>query len=171
MARQAVECFRRQTYTPRFMLVWDTGKFTDESMFSDPAALSPPNDKWGCMSVHGAYPSAAKTIGELRNIANAEAIAEFQPDIICHFDDDDYSHPNRIAEQIALLQASGAQACGYNQMLFWREGEPPRYGAISDYEPARLGEAWLYTGSGICGTSLCYWRARCGRPGRLVVPL
>ncbi len=146
MARQAVESFRRQTYDPvkRMLMILDTG---------DPEWFDPASDAENEYLLSGSQ-HAGKTVGELRNITNECARA----DILCHWDDDDYSHPNRIAEQVALLQASGAQACGYNQMLFWREGEPPRYGAISDYEPARLGEAWLYTGSTICGTSLCYWR-------------
>lgn len=98
---------------------------------------------------------AGARIGTLRNIANALTRA----DILVHWDSDDWSYPERIAQQVALLQASGdVDAVGYNEMLFWREGEPPRYGKISDLEPARYGEAWRYIGS-ILGTSLCYWRA------------
>lgn len=86
---------------------------------------------------NGQYP-----IGELRNNINTEAHA----DIIFHFDSDDWSHPNRIAEQVALLQSSGADVVGYNEMLFWREQEQ---------------ECWLYTNGNphwALGTSLCYWR-------------
>ena len=91
------------------------------------------------------------TIGALRNQANQyAALAE----VFVHFDDDDYSHPNRIAEQVALLQASGADCVGYNEMLFWRERDVQ----LSTWP----GEAWLYTGTrgGVpaLGTSLCYWR-------------
>ena len=41
-------------------------------------------------------------------------------DILVHLDDDDYSHPNRIAEQVVLLQSSGADCVGYREMLFWQ---------------------------------------------------
>jgi glycosyltransferase involved in cell wall biosynthesis len=83
-----------------------------------------------------------ETIGALRNKANALATGE----IICHFDTDDTSHPNRISEQVALLTASDADAVGYSEMLFWRTPQA---------------EAWLYAhrrpGHAL-GTSLCYWR-------------
>jgi hypothetical protein len=82
-----------------------------------------------------------RTIGALRNAANALVTG----DIVCHFDTDDFSHQNRIAEQVALLQSSGADVVGYNQMLFWRTN----------------GEAWLYSYSipkPTLGTSLMYWR-------------
>ena len=94
--------------------------------------------------------SGDRPIGALRNAANALATGE----VICHWDSDDYSHPNRIAEQVALLQASGAECVGYNEMLFWRERDVQ----LSTWP----GEAWLYTGTrgGVpaLGTSLCYWR-------------
>jgi glycosyltransferase involved in cell wall biosynthesis len=89
------------------------------------------------------YPNdGGKTIGALRNEANALARA----DILVHFDSDDWSHPNRIAEQVALLQSSGADVVGYREMLFWRDDG---------------GEAWLYSNKNpgyALGTSLCYWR-------------
>jgi len=88
-----------------------------------------------------------KTIGAMRNHANSLLT---DCDIVCHFDDDDWSHPNRIAEQVALLQATGADCVGYNEMLFWRERAPER-----------PGESWLYSNPNpryALGTSLCYWR-------------
>jgi glycosyltransferase involved in cell wall biosynthesis len=82
------------------------------------------------------------TIGAMRNAANARATGQ----IIAHFDDDDWSHPRRIAEQVALLQAGAADCVGYNEALFWDTRGP--------------GEAWVYR----CalnfsmGASMCYWR-------------
>jgi len=91
--------------------------------------------------------------------------------VIIHWDSDDWSHPERIAEQVAFLQASGKEAVGYREMLFWRETKqvlgagveysqtaPPRsLGSLA----LKDGEAWLYSNGnpGYClGTSLCYWR-------------
>ena len=115
------------------------------------------------------------TVGELRNYANALTKAE----IIVHWDDDDWSHPNRIGEQVTLLRASGADCVGYNEMLFWRGVEP---GAVCScgchHDPTHAwaasectrcdksgmqitGEAWLYRNENpayALGTSLCYWR-------------
>src|SRR5258708_3294771 len=69
-----------------------------------------------------------KPIGTLRNEANAQVDA----DIICHFDSDDWSHPNRIAEQIAQLQSSGAECVGYNEMLFWDTASNVEYPTLAN---------------------------------------
>lgn len=144
MARRAVECFRRQTYENKRLLIWDTGQ-----TFHEPD--HPVNEHYV------AVPNIGRTIGELRNHAIAGTVLCNQEiDILIHWDDDDYSHPNRIAEQVALLQSSGADCVGYNEMLFWRE--PKRAMLNRDAVP---GEAWLYSNPNpnyALGTSLCYWR-------------
>jgi glycosyltransferase involved in cell wall biosynthesis len=100
-------------------------------------------------------------------LANAHARGE----IIAHFDDDDWSHPNRIAEQVALLQASGADVVGYNEALFWQtlnfcnkcgySGSLKEH-AFCNYDAYGIGGiAWLYrcpSPSYGLGSSLCYWR-------------
>lgn len=101
-----------------------------------------------------------RSIGKLRNEANALARGE----IICHFDSDDYSHPNRIAEQVAHLQSSGADVVGYNELLFWRDPiieQSSTETASSRIEIAGIGQAWIYKNVRADlspGTSLCYWR-------------
>ena len=105
--------------------------------------------------------NTGKTIGRLRNEA-AEAV---DADIICHFDDDDWSHPNRIAEQVALLQSSGADAVGYREVMFWdRNAGKMRMegGALYSVPTSDAGEAWLFTHPSPTwchGASLCYWRS------------
>ena len=151
LAKRAVECYQRQTYEERMLLIYDQAYDLDKGL------------DWGGEAgiCHAICEKQDLTIGELRNRAITKGIeqASFElgvdkPDIIVHFDDDDYSHPNRIAEQVALLQASGAECVGYNEMLFWRERDVQ----LSTWP----GEAWLYTGTrgGVpaLGTSLCYWR-------------
>ncbi len=110
------------------------------------------------------------SIGALRNLANGLT----EEDIICHWDSDDWSHPNRIAEQVAVLQSSGAECVGYNEMLFWRQdlcrpwetmycscGE--RWFRSASYckcGKGAAGEAWLYRSTMqnyALGTSMCYW--------------
>lgn len=146
MARKAVECFRAQTCDPtrRLLFILDTGYSYKKII----GASDSENE------FHDWRPiSAGKTIGELRNFANSESGS----DIIIHWDDDDFSHPNRIAEQVALLQSSGADAVGFNEMLFWREAQL----SGEDLEYFTPGEAWLYRhpDPNYClGTSLCYWR-------------
>ncbi len=94
-----------------------------------------------------------RTVGWMRNLCVEAARGE----IIAHADEDDWSHPNRLAEQVALLQASGADCVGYRDILFWRE---PIRNAIQLTEP---GEAWFYSNplarGYALGTSLIYHRA------------
>ena len=149
LARRAVECFRRQTYPAKSMLVYETGF---------PTKLRPGVGGGNVFHWSGGRPEDNKrTIGELRNVANGYSAKTPNfpaSDILMHWDDDDYSHPNRIAEQVALMQSSGADCVGYREMLFWRE--TPQ--AIKDQY---AGEAWMYSNQKpgyALGTSLCYWR-------------
>jgi glycosyltransferase involved in cell wall biosynthesis len=134
LAKRAITSFRAQTYENKLLVAYDTSEkymaLVDVSSGNETLQSIP-------MQVNAAR--NGRTIGMLRNAANAYALST---EIICHWDDDDWSRPNRIAEQVALLQSSGADIVGYNRMLFWRE---------------QRGEAWIYTGE-ILGTSLCYWR-------------
>jgi hypothetical protein len=131
MTTRAVRSFRAQTYSNKTLLIWDTSA-------GRPFELSmnlPENER--CFEDVADY-----SIGILRNRANSRT----QADIIVHLDSDDWSHPNRIAEQVAFLQASGCDAVGYREMLFW---------------DTAASEAWLYANTDpvyCLGTSLCYWR-------------
>lgn len=155
MTRQAVECFRAQTYPAKRLLIFDSGREMEPNFDNEDRS-----EFW--------VPApTGLTIGELRNAANA-FWTEYP--IVAHFDSDDYSHPNRIAEQVALLQSSGAQCVGYNSMLFWdettaqievRPDEPLAGGGVRGIVKS-VGEAWLYTHPSpryALGTSLCYWRS------------
>lgn len=137
MVRQAVACFRAQTYQPKKILIYDTG----DRLIPGDSHFLPPRP-WYTRIYDGRH--RGKTIGELRNLANG---VEDYGDIIIHWDSDDWSHPRRIGDQVEMLQETGAECVGYNSMLFWKE------------EP---GEAWEYHNSDpryCLGTSLCYWRS------------
>ena len=153
MARKAIDRFSEQTYPAKRLVIWDTGKThcispeLQSRLISEICYVRLDRRFW-----------AKSTIGELRNDAACHAPAK-SADILIHFDDDDYSHPNRIAEQVALLQSSGADVVGYHEMLFWRESYS--CGAFGGEHLTDAGEAWLYsnpTPSYALGTSLCYWR-------------
>ncbi len=154
MAARAVRCFRDQSYKRASIIALDTGD----------------GDNLDIQGCH--MPAwAGRSIGALRNEANSLAGTA---DILIHWDSDDYSYPNRIAEQVSLLQSSGADCIGYREMLFWREGtatgvigsgklylddalisERPVYGPMP-------GESWIFRHSSpayCLGTSLCYWRS------------
>lgn len=81
------------------------------------------------------------TIGAKRN----EAVAQARGEVIVHWDDDDWSAPDRIEDQVTRLVETGAEITGYWTMHFF---------------DALTGRWWLYTGRTdyALGTSLCYWR-------------
>ena len=78
-----------------------------------------------------------RTVGEKRNFGTQLA----QGEIVASWDDDDWSAPGRLADQIGRLQQSGKAVTGYHSMLF-TDGE----------------QWWRYKGSAnyALGTSLCY---------------
>lgn len=160
MVARAIRCFLAQTYERKRLLIWDStpdliccDQTEHDGVFHIPAAgLEFPYDP-GCRVL---------TIGELRNAAN-DFWTEYP--IIAHWDSDDWSHPRRLEEQVELLERSGKECVGYNEMLFWQtpvilhETGGRRSG---DFEMAvKRGEAWLYRlplpGYAL-GTSLLYWR-------------
>jgi len=138
MNRRAIKSFRSQTYENKGLLVLDTG----DSSWGEHIA-------WRENEVHWKVKESGMTIGELRNYAN-EYVTTWpigSTDIFAHWDSDDWSHPQRLTEQVALLQASGADCVGYNSALFW--------------DTRKDGEAWLYQFPNplyALGASLMYWR-------------
>ena len=185
LARRAIKCFRAQTYANRNLVILNTGsqnigwdyKGLDIVIMDDvvgvgyhfatqiakhrfdvrkdmgPGSIMELNRSRGC---------ADMTIGYLRNVVNAVAIPMADAEIIIHWDDDDWSHPNRIAEQVEFLQRSKADVVGYNELLFWRTekrlAQEPGRVTVDCYGTE---QAWLYTrrhGNYCPGTSLCYWR-------------
>jgi glycosyltransferase involved in cell wall biosynthesis len=138
MVRRAIRSFQAQTYQNRRLLIFDSGK-------NPPTLEFDPLVNWVDASCFRGDP-----IGTLRNRANALVTA----DIICHWDSDDWSHPERISELVPwLISGTGIVKCsGYRDMLFWRHDQGNLAG----------GEAWLYTNESIhycLGTSMCYLRS------------
>lgn len=147
MARRAIDAFMLQAYPQdsRTLIIWDTGK----NKYAPPFVY----DQLGVEIWHR---TAGASVGLLRNYANAKA----RPGVIMHWDSDDWFHPERMAEQVALLQASGADAVGYSDCLFWDCREPGTE-TFAANDLSWPGQAWLYTAGKrnyAVGTSLCYWR-------------
>ncbi len=137
MAARACASFAAQAYQDAWLLIYDTGL---ERLMVNPPAGS----KW--VVATPTPDGKTRSVGELRNRANHAAATA---DILIHWDSDDWSHPNRIAEQVELLRASGKQCVGYRDMLFW------------DSREGHFCGSWLYTATDpryCVGTSLCYWR-------------
>ena len=148
---RAVACYRAQTYPAKRLLILDSGKtpVRFESTATE-CALWCPDYK-------------GMTIGALRNAANAMAHERYNADILAHFDDDDWSHPLRLAWQVRALKShEGMDAVGYRSMLFY-DSRPGRIRAEEAPPVAseETGQAWLYTSDKpgyALGTSLMYWR-------------
>lgn len=149
MAARAVASFRAQTYANRFLVIVDNGTVSPSPFIGLARADDIRLHRFGQGISIGVARNAANTSAScetFHNVHSGQPIAVPQADIIVHFDDDDWSYPNRIADQVALLAASGADAVGFREMLFWRTPQ---------------NEAWLFTGATpdyALGTSLCYWR-------------
>lgn len=87
-----------------------------------------------------------RPIGALRNTGNWHA----RGDIIVHFDDDDWQHPDRVAVQVARLMDTGKAVTGFHSSLYWNDdaGGLYRY----HYSPGRPHEPYAY------GANLAYTR-------------
>ena len=145
LARRTLACFQSQSYENKRLLVYDTAE-------KDPSL---PFLQWpeGLQKIGGYLyqEPRERSIGELRNEAIKAAIEWHNPDVIVHFDDDDWSSPTRIAEQMEALVCR-ADIVGYTRCLFWRSAAK---------------QAWLYKAPDpdyVIGASMCYsvetWRAR-----------
>lgn len=123
---QAIRSFQAQTYAEKELLIVSDGE--------DVRDLIPVDDQIRLVHLEESH-----TIGEKRNIAAQYAAGT----VIAHWDDDDWSAPDRLADQLVRLEESRKAVTGYSNMFF---------------TDGRVW--WLYRGAaghGI-GTSLCYHR-------------
>lgn len=69
------------------------------------------------------YLAEKQMIGNKRNLACEAASG----DVICHFDDDDWSAAGRIRDQATRLVESGKQMTGYHSITYWNGTKAYRY--------------------------------------------
>jgi glycosyltransferase involved in cell wall biosynthesis len=101
----AVECFRRQTYAHReLVIVCDN---LDAPLKQAAAALGDGRIRW--------VEARAAPLGTLRNISVEAAWGNY----VAQWDDDDLYHPQHLAWQFAGLTGSSAQACFIRQWIMW----------------------------------------------------
>lgn len=141
LARDAVELFLAQTWPNKELVVVDD---EDAPSFSEPPCV--------CNYYLERYENIRYerlrrklSIGAKRNIACSRA----QGEIVVHWDDDDWSAPGRMTDQVERLLSSGLELTGYSEMLFTDGVKQWLYSGCKDY---------------ILGTSLCYrkslWQRR-----------
>jgi glycosyltransferase involved in cell wall biosynthesis len=124
--RSAIECFLAQDYLRKELIVVDDGQDQVGDLCRDVS---------NCRYIYLDGPK--QKIGVKRNLGAEAAAGE----IICHHDDDDWSAPTRITDQVERLLASGKAVSGYHSMLFWDGEQAFRYKGIQDYS---VGSALCY---------------------------
>lgn len=129
-AQQAVECFLSQTYLNKELVILD-----DFDNPSFPDGLTHPLIRYHRTD------NIIYNIPMKRNRVNALA----NGDIIWHLDSDDYSAPNRMADQINRLKETQKSVTGYGNLLFYQEAT----GKVFEYRQRDYA----------CGSSLCYLRS------------
>jgi glycosyltransferase involved in cell wall biosynthesis len=126
----AIACFLSQTVTDSELLILDDG--SDDTTFKIPAD---PRIRYRCCK--------PTMLGEKRNLCCEAA----QAPVIMHFDDDDWSAPGRMEDQLRRLEDSTKQVTGYHSLLWYDETERKAY----RYKHPS-------TGPYAIGTSLCYFK-------------
>lgn len=125
---KAIACYQAQTYPNRELLIVADGADVRDLIPNDP-------------SIRLLQIEEGIRIGEKRNFGCDRAAGE----IIATWDDDDFSAPDRLADQVQRLEASGCAVTGYCPMLF-TDGE----------------RWWQYVNGDklfALGTSLCFRRS------------
>jgi len=90
--------------------------------------------------------SKRMSVGALRNLGTQHASGE----ICITWDEDDWSHPDRVAAQVSRLMASGKAVTGWHNILYWDGQQAFKY----LYEPYGRNHPPY-----AMGTSQCYWKS------------
>lgn len=133
-AAQAVECFKAQTYTHKQLTILDDSM---DLSFDGAAFDLDPQINW--------FESTERTIARKRNLLCERTNGE----IIIHLDSDDWSSPDRIADQVKRLEESGKAVTGYKTMLFYDLTDDHK---VYEYRPHLPFEFAI-------GSSLCYLKS------------
>lgn len=84
------------------------------------------------------YLAEKQVIGVKRNLACEAA----EGDVICHFDDDDWSAAGRVRDQVMRLLESGKEMTGYHSITYWNGMKAYRY--VSPVPQYALGTTMCY---------------------------
>jgi glycosyltransferase involved in cell wall biosynthesis len=131
----AIQSYLSQEWSEKELIVVDSGLDRVEDLF-----VNVPGAKYIYYREENRPKHLPHTpIGTKRNIACENASGE----IICHWDDDDFSQPKRITDQVMMLKVTGKSVAGYNKI----KEVSATSGGLTEYAvPENMA----------CGTSLCY---------------
>ncbi len=123
----AVKCYLSQDWPDKQLVVIDDGSETVGRLVKQliPDAVY-------------IYLAQKQTIGTKRNLACEAAGGE----VICHFDDDDWSAAGRVRDQVMRLLESGKQMTGYHSITYWNGMKACRY--VSPVPQYALGATMCY---------------------------
>ncbi len=116
--KQAIDSYVAQTFQPRELLI-----IADGETVSD---LIPEREDIRLIHIE-----EGRTIGEKRNCGVVNARGK----VDAHWDDDDYSGPDRIHDQMFRLQESGKPVVGYSQINFTDGRDWWQYTGDSEFAP------------------------------------
>lgn len=129
----AIASFLAQDYAARELLILDNGRDSVEDLVPDDPRIR-------YERIDG---RRKRNVGAMRNLACSRA----QGDIVLHWDDDDWSAPERISDSVERLKkTSEVMLVGYYSIHFVCE---------------QSRRAWAYTGMPrdyVVGATMCYWR-------------
>src|SRR4030095_12998465 len=130
-AAKALQCFLSQTYANRELIIFDD---LNEPSFSNDVQTD---------GIYYLRHDTQLTIAEKRNFCCGMASGE----VVCHFDSDDWSAPERIADQVERLKESRKGLTGYHSAFFYDEDNKKAY--------------WYdrMVTNFVLGTSMCYLKS------------
>jgi UDP:flavonoid glycosyltransferase YjiC (YdhE family) len=112
LAQLAIELFMKQTYPHKELIIVDDGLEDSLRVWlteNYPDAM----DDEQVIYIH--LPTENKPLGALRNMAVAKASGDY----LAQWDDDDLSHPQRLAVQMAAIHTFRADACTLEREQLW----------------------------------------------------
>lgn len=105
-AQWAIDCYRAQTYPTRELVIVSAQPDSEvEALMEE---IGDPTIRF--------FPARPQSLGELRNLCAAHAEGE----ILCQWDDDDLSAPDRLALMAAVLGQSQSRATVLRRVTLWQ---------------------------------------------------
>jgi glycosyltransferase involved in cell wall biosynthesis len=129
---QAIRCYLAQDYPNRELLILDDGTDRIEDLVPDR-----PDVRYVGLD-------APLVLGAKRNLACRLAVG----DMICHWDDDDWSASDRVSSAVAAMDRMDLEVCGSRSLLYFSPSENRAW------RYAYPAEAFKW----VAGNTLCYRR-------------